>query len=99
MRSKTLQTLGRLKQSSLTHPGYRDLTARNNYLSGLKTNVIAQSNPPHNELDNFIVAECDDWHITPVRRNTVTPISHQAALVRATPVLVVACYLAQPLDP
>ncbi|ELZ51123.1 hypothetical protein C464_01546 [Halorubrum coriense DSM 10284] len=81
------------------------LTARNEHIFGLETDVIARHKPLRDEPDDFIVAECKDWNTTLVGRNAVASISHRAALGRAMPVLVVAWgvttpawYLAQRLD-
>ncbi|GAB7010767.1 hypothetical protein [Halorubrum trueperi] len=81
------------------------LTARNEHIFGLETDVVARRNPPRNKPEDFIVAECKDWHTTLVGRQAVASISHRALLSHAMPVLVVACgvttpawYLAQLLD-
>ncbi|MDB9249160.1 hypothetical protein PN419_09085 [Halorubrum ezzemoulense] len=66
------------------------LTARNEQLFGLETDVLARRQSPRNEPDDFIVGECKDWHTTLVGRDAVAAISHRAALARAMPVLVVA---------
>jgi hypothetical protein len=67
--------------------------------------VIARRTPLRDEPDDFIVAECKDWHTTLVGRHAVASISHRALLARAMPVLVVAWgvttpawYLGQLLD-
>jgi len=81
------------------------LTARNERLFGLETDVIARRKPLHNEPDDFLVVECKDWQRTLVGRDAVAAISHRALLARAMPVLVVAWgvttsawHLAQLLD-
>ncbi|GAA0512627.1 hypothetical protein SAMN04488066_104193 [Halorubrum aquaticum] len=81
------------------------LTARNEYIFGLETDVVGRRNPLRGDPDDFIVAECKDWHTALVGRSAVASISHRAALARAMPVLVVAWgvttpawYLAQLLD-
>ena len=66
------------------------LTARNEQLFGLETDVLARRQSPRNEPDDFIVGECKDWHTTLVGRDAVAAISHRAALARAMPILVVA---------
>ncbi|WP_200531401.1 restriction endonuclease [Halorubrum sp. LN27] len=73
---------------ALENWGYR--TARNEYLFGLETDVIARRIPLRNEPDDFIVVECKDWQTTLVGRDGVEAISHRAALARAMPILVVA---------
>jgi|GEM_PF-5141706 len=74
--------------TALEEWGYR--TARNEYLFGLETDVIARRIPPRDEPDDFIVVECKDWHTSLVGRDAVEAISHRAALARAIPILVVA---------
>jgi len=81
------------------------LTARNEHLFGLETDVLARRQSPRNEPDDFIVGECKDWHTSLVGRDAVAAVSHRAALARAMPVLVVArgvtasaWHLAQQLD-
>lgn len=65
-------------------------TARNVYLFGLETDVIGRREQLQGDPDDFIVAECKDWHTTLVGRETVASISHRALLARAMPILVVA---------
>ncbi|TKX40004.1 hypothetical protein [Halorubrum sp. CGM4_25_10-8A] len=65
-------------------------TARNKHLFGLETDVIGRRSRMRNDPDDFIVAECKDWHTTLVGREAVASISHRALLARAMPVLVVA---------
>ena len=85
--------------------GWGYLTARNEHIFGLETDVIGRRNPLRDEPDDFIVAECKDWHTALVGRQAVASISHRALLARAMPILVVAWgvttpawYLAQLLD-
>ena len=73
---------------SLERWGYH--TARNEHLFGLETDVIGRRQQLQGDPDDFIVAECKDWHTTLVGRKTVASISHRALLARAMPVLVVA---------
>ena len=68
--------------------GYR--TARNEHIFGLETDVVARRINLRGEPDDYVVAECKDWHTTLVRRKAVKSISHRAALARSMPVLVVA---------
>jgi hypothetical protein len=67
----------------------RYLTARNEHIFGLKTDVIGR-NPLRDKPDNFLVAECENWHITHLRCQTVASIPHRALLARAMPVRIVA---------
>ncbi|OYR81095.1 hypothetical protein DJ84_14005 [Halorubrum ezzemoulense] len=89
--------------AALERWGYQ--TARNESLFGLETDVIARRTPLRNKPDDFLVAECKDWHTSLVGRQAVAAISHRALLARAMPVLVVAWgvttsawWLAQLLD-
>mgnify|MGYP000353676422 CR=1 FL=1 len=68
--------------------GYQ--TARNEHIFGLETDVVARRSRLRDEPDDYIVAECKDWHTTLVGREAVASISHRALLARAMPVLVVA---------
>jgi hypothetical protein len=68
--------------------GYQ--TARNAHIFGLETDVVARRARLRDEPDDYIVAECKDWHTTLVGREAVASISHRALLARAMPVLVVA---------
>ena len=74
--------------AALERWGYR--TARNQHIFGLETDVVARRSILQNKPDDFIVAECKDWHTTLVGRQAVASISHRAALARAMPVLVVS---------
>lgn len=65
-------------------------TARNKHLFGLETDVIGRRSRMRDDPDDFIVAECKDWHTTLVGREAVASISHRAFLARAMPVLVVS---------
>jgi hypothetical protein len=68
--------------------GYQ--TARNEHIFGLETDVVARRARLRAEPDDYVVAECKDWHTTLVGREAVASISHRALLARAMPVLVVA---------
>ncbi|MEZ3169752.1 restriction endonuclease [Halorubrum sp. RMP-47] len=80
--------LERRAAEALESWGY--LTARNERLFGLETDVIARRKPLANEPDDFLVVECKDWQTTLVSRDAVEAISHRALLARAMPILVVA---------
>ena len=59
--------------------------------------MVARRTHLRDEPDDFLVAECKDWHTSLVGRNAVAAISHRSLLARAMPVLVVAWDVTTPV--